>query len=134
MSTDAANAERTIYAYFECLDTEDWERMRTLWTDDCEVRAVGARKRHGVEEALGLFKNMFVPWAAHRDQPTRVVLADATAMVEVTFSGTTRDGREVSFEAVDVFDLRNDKIHRLSNWYDIAYARKVLTPASTSKA
>jgi len=32
----------------------------------------------------------------------------------------------VSFDAVDVFDLKDGLIRRMSNWYDVAYARSVL--------
>jgi ketosteroid isomerase-like protein len=52
----------------------------------------------------------------------------------VTFTGTTGDGRTVTFDAVDVFDLRDGRIRRLSNWYDVAYARKMIAPAAPSAA
>jgi ketosteroid isomerase-like protein len=121
MSTD------TVQRYFVCLDTEDWAQMRTLWHDDAELRAVGARPRSGVDEVIGYFSNLFSPWPAHQDKPTRLIGSGDTIVAEVTFTGTTPDARDVSFDAVDVFDLRDGKIAKLTNWYDIAYVRKVLT-------
>jgi hypothetical protein len=53
-------------------------------------------------------------------------------VAEVTFSGTTADGRDVTFDAVDVFDLEDGLIRRFSNWYDIAYARRVLSNGATA--
>jgi hypothetical protein len=47
-------------------------------------------------------------------------------VAEVTFTGVTADAREISFDAVDVFDLHDGLIRRLTNWYDIAYARSAL--------
>jgi ketosteroid isomerase-like protein len=114
--------------YFTCLDTEDWEQMAGLWTEDGVLRAVGARPRDGRDAVIGYFAKLFTPWPSHVDAPTRLIVAEAeqTVIAEVTFTGTTPDGREVSFDAVDVFDLRDGRICKLSNWYDVDYARKVL--------
>jgi ketosteroid isomerase-like protein len=118
--------EETVRDYFRCLDEEDWEGMRKLWTDDAELRAVGGRPRSGREEVLGFFEKLFDPWAQHEDRPVRIVVAGDVVTADVLFLGTTTDGREVSFEAVDVFDLRDGRIAKMSNWYDIALARKAL--------
>jgi ketosteroid isomerase-like protein len=119
-----------ILDYFRCLDEEDWDGMRALWhPDDCRLRAVGARPREGREQVLEFFGKLFTPWKLHEDRPTRLVVCADTVTAEVLFLGTTHDGLEVSFEAVDVFDLSDGLISRLSNWYDIAYARKVLAGA-----
>jgi ketosteroid isomerase-like protein len=124
----AGSPEAAARRYFDCLDAEDWVGMREIWTDDGELRAVGARPRSGIDDVIGYFSKLFTPWAEHRDAPTRVIVSGDTVVAEVTFTGTTRDGRTVSFDAVDVFDTRDGRIRRLSNWYDIAYARKVIAP------
>ena len=124
--------EEAVRKYFVCLDTEDWSTMRTLWTANCDLRAVGARPRHGVDEMIGYFSNLFSPWPSHTDAPIRLIVCGDTIVAEVTFSGMTPDGREVSFDAVDVFDLRDGRISKLSNWYDIAYARRVLSEATAA--
>lgn len=115
-------------SYFRCLDTEDWSRMADLWTADAELLAVGARPRKGRDDVIGYFAKLFDPWSEHEDRPTRVVVAEAeqTVLAEVTFSGTPPGGGPVSFDAVDVFDFRDDRIRKLSNWYDVALARKAL--------
>jgi ketosteroid isomerase-like protein len=125
--------EEVVRRYFYCLDHEDWVQMRELWHDDGTLRAVGARPRDGIEDVMNLFGKLFVPWPKHCDEPTRIVHGGDTVLVEVTFTGTTGDGREVSFDAIDVFDLRDGKIGRMTNWYDTAYARKMLAaPAAAS--
>jgi ketosteroid isomerase-like protein len=120
------SAEATIRDYFRCLDEEDWAGMAALWAEDGTLRAVGARPRRGRDEVLEFFGKLFAPWREHEDRPTRIVVAGDVVTAEVLFTGTTQDGREVSFEAVDVFDLRDGRIAAMSNWYDIALARKAL--------
>jgi ketosteroid isomerase-like protein len=128
----AMSNEATVRSYFVCLDTEDWDTMRTLWTEDCELRAVGARPRHGLDEMIGYFSGLFSPWPTHQDKPTRFIAQGDAIAVNVTFTGVTPDGRDVTFDAVDVFDLRDGKICTLTNWYDIAYARRVLTEGAAA--
>jgi ketosteroid isomerase-like protein len=126
-----SNAD-VVRKYFYCLDHEDWEQMRELWADDGALFAVGARPRHGIDEVMSLFAKLFVPWPEHRDDPTRLIVDGDTVVAEVTFTGTTEDGRDVRFDAVDVFDLRDGRIVKETNWYDTALARKLLAPAATA--
>jgi ketosteroid isomerase-like protein len=115
-----------VRRYFVCLDTEDWTTMRGLWHEGSALRAVGARPRDGIEEVIRYFSRLFSPWAHHVDSPTRIISADDTVVVEVKFKGVTLHGREVTFDAVDIFDLEGGRIRRLANWYDLEYARAVL--------
>jgi ketosteroid isomerase-like protein len=121
-----------VRKYFYCLDNEDWVQMRELWHEDGVLLAVGARPRNGREDVMGLFAKLFVPWPQHRDDPTRLISDGDTVVAEVTFTGTTEDGRDVSFDAIDVFDLRDGRIVKETNWYDTALARKLLAPAATA--
>jgi ketosteroid isomerase-like protein len=123
-----------LQTYFRCLDTEDWTLMRTIWHEDAEMQAVGSRRRSGVDEVLEFLSTLFAAWALHEDRPTRIITAGTTSTVEVTFTGTTRDGRQVSFDAVDVFDIDAGRIRRLSNWYDIAHVRRVLAESDDRPA
>ncbi len=122
--------QRVIMRYFECLDTENWEGMREIWHEDGRLRAVGARPRNDREGMIEYFSKIFMPWQEHVDKPTRLIVSerDGTVVAEVTFTGRTADGREVSFDAIDVFDLVDGRIAKLTNWYDIDYARKSIAP------
>ena len=44
--------------------------------------------------------------------------------VEIDFTGTTDDGRDVAFRAVDVFDLVDGRIARVAICYDTAGVRR----------
>jgi ketosteroid isomerase-like protein len=122
-----STAETVVRSYFRCLDTEDWPGMAELWHEECELRAVGARPRLGRDDVVAYFSRLFTPWSEHRDEPLRVIVAGDVVTVEVRFHGRMASGREVTFDAVDLFDVEAGRIRRLSNWYDLVYARKVLT-------
>ena len=120
---------QVVLRYFTCLDTENWPQMVELWASAGRLRAVGARPRDGRDEVIQYFAKLFDPWPAHRDHPERLIIApeEETVVAEVTFIGTTPDGREVRFEAIDVFDFADGLIAKMTNWYDIDYARRSLT-------
>jgi uncharacterized protein len=134
MADPSDNAPVILRRYFACLDAEDWVTMRTLWHEDAQLSAVGARPRAGADAIVEYFSRVFAPWMRHTDAPTRFITSGDTIVVEVTFSGTTHDGRDVRFDAIDVFDLRDGLIARLSNWYDIALARRSLSEGGDSTA
>jgi ketosteroid isomerase-like protein len=126
--TDEQTMRAVVMRYFECLDTENWDGMRELWHEDGRLRAVGARPRDDREGVIGYFSKLFAPWPEHVDHPNRLVISerDGTVLAEVTFTGRTAGGDEVSFDAIDVFDIADGRIAKLSNWYDIDYARKAI--------
>lgn len=124
---------RTVMRYFDCLDNENWVGMREIWHEDGQLRAVGARPRDDVDGVIGYFSKLFDPWPEHVDNPTRLIVSerDGTVVAEVTFTGRTQDGRQVDFDAIDVFDLVDGRIKKLTNWYDIDLARKsIAAPAA----
>lgn len=114
-------------AYFDALNAEDWEALATVWAHDAELRAVGSRPRRGRDEVMAYFRPLFGPWARHLDQPTRWIVAGDTVVAEVRFTGTTHEGKELSFDAVDVFDLTGGAIARLTTWYDLSWVRRQLS-------
>jgi ketosteroid isomerase-like protein len=115
-----------VREYFEALNAEDFPRLERAWAADGELRAVGSRPRRGIEEVMAYFHPLFEPWAEHLDQPTRTIVSGDVVVVEIRFTGRTHGGRELSFDAVDVFDLAGGAIARLTTWYDLAWVRKQL--------
>lgn len=118
-----------ITTYFSAINSEDWERLATVWQDDAELLAVGARPRKGRESIVGYYPKTLAPWKEHLDDPTRFIVAGDTVTAEIHFTGRSADGIEVAFDAVDVFDLVDGRIQRLTNWYDVAAVRALLPPA-----
>jgi predicted SnoaL-like aldol condensation-catalyzing enzyme len=134
---DAAAMRRVVLRYFDCLDREDWQAMRSIWHEHAQLRAVGARPRDDRDSVIEFFSKLFKPWPQHIDKPVRLIISepDQTILAEVQFIGQTLDGRQVVFDAIDVFDFADDgRIRKLSNWYDIDYARRMIAPAATIEA
>lgn len=116
----------TVREYFRCLNSEDWTSLEKIWHEEATLHAVGARLRSGRPDILAYFPKIFSVWAAHHDEPVRIISADSSVTVEVAFTGQTLDGSPVAFDALDLFDIEDGLIVRLVNWYDLGAARAAL--------
>lgn len=120
-----------VRAYFEAVNADRFGDLAPLWAADGELHAVGAPPRIGRDAVLAHFPAVLADYAKHDDQVIRVIDAGDTIVTEIHFVGETRDGRPVEFDAVDVFDLRDGLITRLTSWYDTrAVARQLGTRPS----
>ncbi|HEY8340653.1 MAG TPA: nuclear transport factor 2 family protein [Egibacteraceae bacterium] len=119
-----AQVPEPVVRYFECINAEDYDSLRELFHPDAEFVAVGARPRRGRDDVLTYFPAAFALLPTHDDQPTRYLVAGDTVVVEITFRGETPEGTRVEFDAVDVMDLRDGLLHRITSWYDTAAVRR----------
>jgi ketosteroid isomerase-like protein len=124
--TARAAMQTTLDAYFDGLNSERYDDVVALFADGAELIAPGTPPRSGAD--LGeYFRAALRPYPEHRDEPTRVILAESTATVEITFTGALASGERMEFDAVDVFDFDDaGKIVRLSSWYDSHAVRRRL--------
>ncbi len=106
--------------YFVALNDEDWDLMASVLHPELDLIPSGSRPRNGADKAIAMFQKIFERFPVHQDNPTRFICDDSTVVVEITFNGATQDGQEVSFDAVDIFDVDNGRISRLSQWFDTA--------------
>ena len=109
-----------VNAYFEAVNHQDWDALRDLFTPDAEIRPVGSRRRQGRSDVLAYYPKVLATFAEHEDVVERASVAGDVVTVEIRFDGRTRGGHAVTFDAVDVFDLRDGRIARISLWYDTA--------------
>jgi ketosteroid isomerase-like protein len=115
-----------VEAYFAAINADRFADLAPLWHADGELHAVGAPARIGRHAVLGHFPAVLAGYTRHHDLVTRWIEAGDTLVTEIRFSGELADGRPVDFDAVDVFDLADGLITRLSSWYDTrAVARMV---------
>jgi ketosteroid isomerase-like protein len=120
-------APAVIRAYFNSINAEDFEQLATIWADDAELEAVGARPRRGCDEILEFYSGAFEPWSTHYDDPRRAVVAADLVVVQIVFKGTATNGKQIEFPAVDIFELKGAQIRKLSIWYDLVWVRKQLS-------
>lgn len=126
-----AGAPAVVRRYFDIVNAAEWPAMPALWAPDGELHAVGTPVRRGRAEIAAHFPWTLAALPVHHDEPTRVVVAGPVVLVEIHFTGRTRDDRPVEFDAVDVFDLTSDGalIARLSSWYDTAAVARAIRDA-----
>ncbi len=110
----------TVKSYFTALNTEDWDLMASVLHPELDLIPSGSRPRIGSDKAIAMFQKIFERFPVHQDNPTRFICDGNTVVVEISFAGATRDGQEVSFDAVDIFDVADGRIYRLSQWFDTA--------------
>ena len=128
--TASKSVPKAVISYFDALNDEDWDGFGIIWAEDASVHAVGARPRHGVGEVLDLYKKIFEHWPRHVDIPGRTFIDGDTVTVEVHFVGTTDEGRDVEFDAIDVIDLEDGRIKRITTWYDTARVSELIAGTS----
>ena len=115
-----------VHRYFELMNADRWDVFGEVWAEDAEHWAVGGGSRTGRDEIVAFYARLFRAWKVHDDRPTRFIPSGDTVAIEVTFSGTMHDGRSLEFPAIDVIDVRDGLIARLTNWYDISWVRRQL--------
>jgi len=116
----------TVKDYFAALNAEDWELMASVLHPELDLIPSGSRPRIGSDKAIAMFQKIFERFPVHQDNPTRFLEAGNTVVVEISFAGATQDGQEVAFDAVDIFDVEDGRIYRLSQWFDTAALASML--------
>lgn len=122
MSAEGSNRSplAVVKDYFVALNDEDWDLMASVLHPELDLIPSGSRPGIGADKAIAMFQKIFERFPVHQDNPTRFLEAGHTVVVEITFNGATQDGREVAFDAVDIFDVEDGRICRLSQWFDTA--------------
>jgi ketosteroid isomerase-like protein len=135
--TVPADIRSTLDAYFDGINEERYDDVAALFAAAGELRAPGIDPTSGGEAIASYFRAALAPYPEHRDEPTRTILAEDgnSATVEISFKGSTADGGELRFEAVDVFDFDADgRIVLLTSWYDSHAVRSWLRAARAAKS
>jgi len=112
-----------IAQYFDCINNERWDAFPEVWAADAELVGVGGHHYRGRENVLGYYPPVLAPFPVHFDDAYTCYADGDVYTVEIEFRGETHEGTPVSFEAVDVFTLRDGKIGRLTTWYDVDAVR-----------
>ena len=122
MSAEGPNRSplAVVKDYFVALNDEDWDLMASVLHPEHDLIPSGSRPRIGSDKAIAMFQKIFERFPVHQDNPTRFLEAGNTVVVEITFNGATQDGQKVAFDAVDIFDVEDGSICRLSQWFDTA--------------
>lgn len=128
---NAQSPSSVVRRYFDAVDAEDFDALRRVLHPDVALTACGSGPRQGSEAVLDLFVKIFERFPVHTDRPVRLICDGGTVVAEIHFEGRSSTGVDVTFEAVDVFDVVDGRIVRLTQWLDSAHLeRQLRSPGS----
>lgn len=112
-----------VEGYFAAMNSNSFADLEKVFAPEVEIHTVGTEPVVGRDAAVAHFPNVLAGYAAHEDEVTRWIAGTddggADAIVcDIAFVGRLADGREVRFDALDVFDVRDGLITRVTTWYD----------------
>lgn len=117
---------KQVEGYFEAINSEDFDGLSAMFAPDVEIHTTGAEPVVGREAALAHFRSVLSHYPEHLDAVTRWIEAEDAVVCEIAFTGRLADGREIRFDALDVFDADDRGITRVATWYDTrSVARQV---------
>ena len=122
--TTATQPPQAIIDFFDAINAEDWDKLASLWVEDAELNVVAARPRRGRHDVIAFYPKALAPYPKHHDDPYRISVAGDVVTVEIKFTGEMADGRPVEFLAVDIIDMRDGKLWKVNNWFDIDHVRR----------
>lgn len=117
-----------VEGYFAAINADAFADLEKVFAEDVEIHTVGASPVVGRAAAVAHFPTVLAAYAEHHDHVTRWIEAPDAIVTEIHFEGRLRDGRAIVFEALDVFDLREDRITKVTTWYDTRDLRRQTAP------
>jgi ketosteroid isomerase-like protein len=120
---------QVVEKYFQFVDNEDYDALESLFASDAILHSAGGGERSGIKRIMSFYRNVFIKFPKHRDEPTRIIETADVIVVEIAFTGQSNTGVSVSFPAVDIFDFKDGKISSLSQWVDTAAIETMLRPS-----
>ncbi|MEV5848556.1 nuclear transport factor 2 family protein [Streptomyces sp. NPDC051985] len=124
--TEAGPARQVVERYFSAINAHRFAELGEVFAPEAEIHTVGRAPALGRAEALAHFPTVLAGYAEHHDAVTRWIETEDAVVCEIHFTGRLRDGRPIVFDAVDLFDVRDGRIAKVSTWYDTrALARQI---------
>lgn len=114
--------------FLEAFNEQDWERMRSLLTDDCvhEQLARPKRRVEGADAVVALFQGWATAMPDARGEIAATVVGDRGVTLEIEWVGTmtgpfgdfSPTGRRQSAQAALVFHLEDGQIKEFRHYFD----------------
>lgn len=120
-----------VEGYFTALNADRLADLEDVFAADVEIHTVGVRPVVGRDAAIAHFRAVLAGYVAHEDRVTRWIEAGDAIVTEIDFEGALDGGHPIAFSALDVFDLADGRIRRITTWYDTRDVRRQMRSAPT---
>jgi ketosteroid isomerase-like protein len=125
-SPQGPSPELAARAYFDAIHAGDVDRLADVFSEDAVLRFPTLDQIAGREAIRGFYSNVFTFYTRRDDSVTRWFHGEDSVAAEIHFEGHTNTGKDVVFDAVDVFTVSGGKITRLEIFYDSARVLQML--------
>ena len=123
----AAALPAPVQGYFDAVHASQPDALANCFAEDAEVHFPMQDPVVGRAKIREFYAGVFVFYARRHDEITAVYKSESgNVAAEIHFDGTTGDGKDVTFDAVDVFTVHNNKIRKLRIFYDSAKVLQML--------
>jgi ketosteroid isomerase-like protein len=120
-------ADAAAKAYFDAVHAGSTEALAQAFAEDAEIQFPMREPVMGRANIAAFYADVFKFYVKRHDEITRWFHSvDGTVAAQIHFDGTTNTGREVVFDAIDVFTTKNGLIQRLWIVYDSAKVLQML--------
>jgi len=107
-----------VTSYFRLVNEESFEALFALFHEDVVFSAPYGFHARGLDQVKPFYLQVPVNYPDHVDTPEEILVAGNRAAVFIDFVGKTRDGRPVTFQASDWFEMEDGKIRSLHIFFD----------------
>jgi steroid Delta-isomerase len=127
-------ARTVVQRYFDLVNADEVAAMMALFAEEATIEPSSGGVRRGRDDIAAYYRITLAGFTEHHDEPRRVHVAQTAIVVELAFAGVAVSGAPVIFEALDLFELEEDRIRRVSLWADTAAIARQLRRGSAARA
>jgi len=113
--------------YFTAVNESRLDDLAAVFAEDAVLSFPMLSPVEGRKAIRDFYAGVLVFYPERRDDITRWFVSESgDVAAEISFVGKTSTGRNVTFDAVDVFTIRNGEIQKLTIYYDSAKVLQML--------
>jgi predicted SnoaL-like aldol condensation-catalyzing enzyme len=126
-ASSRSSAETAAQVYFDAVHAGSTEDLAKAFAQDAEIHFPMREPVVGRANIVAFYADVFKFYVKRHDHITRwFYSADGTVAAQIHFDGTTNTGRDVVFDAIDVFTAKDGLIQHLWIVYDSAKVLQML--------
>jgi len=119
--------QAVVRSYFDAIHSGELDNLASLFAEDASLHFPLSEPIVGRGAIRQFYEGVFNFYSKRSDHVSRLFFSeDGSVAAEIHFDGTTSTGKEVTFDAVDLFTVAQGKIQKLQIFYDSAKVMKML--------